>query len=270
MWRYNLSYVAVALLSSVLLVVLAPKAGFIEDLAMMGLGFVAIFLLGNEVFLRALLPTEEETRGIDILLKKQPKWERHLIWIGAASGFISVMVFFIVARKTESFLPVCIPIAVFVIPFIIIQYVLPKFLWINLNCVAPTPELMELWGRNANILFIGGGDDDAWLAEEDNIPMLKEFLLRNDILPDKLQEIISALTMCVIDYYDDDLELDEKPSKPIVDDLEEFFKKNRALILGNTDHLALDFDAYLHWLLGDPYPAEDLPKSIGKMFGKES
>lgn len=129
---------------------------------------------------------------------------------------------------------------------------------------------MELWGRNDNLSFLGYGEDDTWLAEEANIPMLKECLLRDDFILSKRREIISSLTMMVMNYYDDGLEVDDKPSKLIADELEEFFKNNRALILENTGDLALDFDAYLHWLLGDPYPAEDLPEWIGKLYGKQA
>ncbi|MFK5924812.1 MAG: hypothetical protein QM496_21750 [Verrucomicrobiota bacterium] len=267
MWRYIISYVAVALLSSALLVVLVPKVGFIEDLAMMGFGIVAIFLLGNEVFLHALLPTKEETGGIDKLLKRSPQWEWYLIFTGAVAGLIGVMAFFIVARRIDSILPAIIPIAAFAIPFILLQYVIPRMMNVKLLGSIPTLELMELWGYDEKVSFIGQ-DDDAWLAEEASIPVLKEFVLRDDILSSKRREIISALTLRVMSYHDEDLGGDEETLKSIIDDLDEFFKNNRELILRNTDGLALDCDAYLHWLLGDPYVTEDLPNWVGERFGK--
>lgn len=135
MWRYILSFVAVSLLTSVILAVIFPTEDLIEDLLIIGCGFIAIFFLGNEIFLHALLPTEGETRGINRILETSPKWNQRLVYIGTISGFVSSASFFIVAEKSESFFVALIPIGIFFVCVLFLQYILPKLLPESASCV---------------------------------------------------------------------------------------------------------------------------------------
>lgn len=126
MWRFIVTFIAAALLTSVAWAAVAPRAGFVEDLGMIGLGFLGIFLLGNEVFLRALIPDKQEIDDVRWLLESFPGWKKALLVIGMFAGTVGASLFFIIEKKLESIWVAWIPIGVFCVSYMILQYLVPS------------------------------------------------------------------------------------------------------------------------------------------------
>jgi hypothetical protein len=137
MGRFSLHFLFATVSVSALKMLIYPEKDLWLQLGLTVGGFVCVFLLGFEVFLHALAPTEGESRGIVELLRRDSSWKKRLIILGWASGIIAATAFFVVGSRTDGNWVAGIPIAIFFAFFFFLQYVVPRLL------LSKTPEQNE-------------------------------------------------------------------------------------------------------------------------------
>jgi hypothetical protein len=126
MWRFIITYVFASLFTSVIWATVAPKHSFLDDLGMIGLGFLGIIILGFEIFIRALIPDKEELTTIAKLFLNNPEWKSLFLIIGIAAGAVGAALFFIVGKRSDSIWVAGIPIAMFFVCYMTLQYIIPR------------------------------------------------------------------------------------------------------------------------------------------------
>ena len=126
MWRFILAFVITALLTSTIWAAVAPRDGFLEDLGMIGLGFLGMVILGFEMFFRALTPDKEEVSAIENLFHRSPVWKKAFWTLGAVAGITGASLFFIVGKRSDSIWVAGIPIAAFFVCYMALQYIVPS------------------------------------------------------------------------------------------------------------------------------------------------
>jgi hypothetical protein len=126
MWRFIIPFVITALFTSAIWAAVAPRYSFLDDLGMIGLGFLGIIILGFEIFIRALIPDKEELATIAKLFLNHPEWKSLFLIIGIAAGAGGAALFFIVGKRSDSIWVAGIPIAMFFVCYITLQYIIPR------------------------------------------------------------------------------------------------------------------------------------------------
>lgn len=64
-------------------------------------------------------------------------------------------------------------------------------------------DVLQAWATNADLTILQQ-DEDLMLADAETLPLLKQFVQRNDILPAKRSVLLSALCVLVYDNIPDE------------------------------------------------------------------
>ena len=125
MWRLLISFTLSAILASLLWYLLLPADGIREDFLKVAVGVGAIFILGGEIFMAAIIPDKKERDRTRKIIQLWPGWARVLHCVGWAGGALSAGLLLGLARITSSLWLIAIPIVVFLICYLMLDHVLP-------------------------------------------------------------------------------------------------------------------------------------------------